>query len=100
MTDDDWKKLEKVGWHPHWEQEQEDAIGRKSDAKGDIRFLGALASSACGMFYSEEEAISAFEAATGQSFATEGCSCCGPPHSLYQSGDGKDCEWCAEKPIL
>lgn len=90
LSDDDWKELEKGGWVVDWVADQEDTGSCRSDSDG--RWLGALACSAYLVVEArtesgaESKAIAAFEDATIQSLTDEGCSCCGPPHSMYLTG--------------
>lgn len=94
LDDDDWKALEKNGWHVHWVKDSphKSLFG---DDETD-RWLGALATSACididASNDEEAEDIAAlkWENILNKSSYEEGCSCCGRPHSFYSS---PKCSW-------
>lgn len=67
LNDEQWRALEKAGWK----------LSRPS--------LGAIATDAEKEFNSIREAIDEFESITGENSYEEGCECCGPPHSFYES---------------
>jgi hypothetical protein len=67
LNKEQWEKLKAAGWD----------ISRPS--------LGAIATDAEKEFNSIEEAIDEFMAITGEDPYAEGCECCGPPHSFYES---------------
>lgn len=85
LEDEDWYKLEKVGWKIDWYKDRESDFGYK-----DGRFLGALASGAEKEFPTLKDAIIEFEKITGQRASDGGCNCCGPPHNFSaKDGDGR-----------
>lgn len=80
LKDADWKALEAAGWDVEWRK------GSKyADSSG--RWLGALATNASREGLSLGEAISEWEAVTGQNSADLGCSCCGTPHNFTAYDD-------------
>ena len=100
MKDEDWRKLEKVGWKVKWYSDPsncyckgsgitKDGRGNTKECSGsyhnkDGRWLGALATGASKEFATIQEAKDEFEKITGQDTEDEGCSCCGPPHNFYE----------------
>jgi hypothetical protein len=88
LSDTDWKNLEESGWKVDWYKDREDDLWRdKPDKNGDVRFLGALASSATREGLTMGQAIREWESITGQSSNALGCGCCGAPHS-FSDGEG------------
>ncbi len=67
LNDNDWYALEKAGWKVEWREG---------------RWLGALATRATREGLSEKAAIEEWQRVTGEYANTEGCLCCGPPHSF------------------
>lgn len=82
LDDNDWQALEAGGWHVEWVKDQDDRVFRDGD-----RFLGALATDASKRFDSKREGIEEWERLTGESAASLGCGCCGPPHTFTWIGD-------------
>jgi hypothetical protein len=85
LEDKDWEALDRAGWTVHWYADRENLFFKDEDG----RFLGALAMSAEKACDDPEVAIEEWERITGQSSLTEGCNCCGPPHSFsFTDNDG------------
>lgn len=89
LKDEDWHALEKAGWDVEWAKDEKDGLGYLDS---DGRWLGALAKRASKNFETPRDAILEFEEITGEDASSEGCNCCGPPHSFswegeYASGD-------------
>ena len=80
LTDKDWYALENAGWVVDWVKDNEyhQKWGRSE------RWLGALATRAYREGLSYSEAVEEWETITGQSAYSEGCPCCGQPHSFYE----------------
>jgi hypothetical protein len=71
MTQEQWEALEGAGWTVDWTKE------------GDYFFGRHPANGATKRFLDRDAAVEEWERLTGNSLATRGCDCCGPPHSLY-----------------
>lgn len=82
LTDENWKALEKAGWIVSWSAENE---YQKEYCDEEGRYLGALARDAKREGLSYDDAIEEWENITGCNADDEGCPCCGPPHSFYES---------------
>lgn len=88
LDDDDWKNLEAAGWDVYWADESDGFATR--DDRGDVRWLGALATRArkpnCN---SLREAADDWERIVGKSPLDAGCPCCNQPHNftLYDDKD-------------
>ncbi len=79
LKDEDWKALEKAGWTVDW---------RKDDEGNPTRWLDALATNAevkvevTSMSDAFRMAVTSWKEATGQNPGSQGCNCCGSPHSF------------------
>lgn len=82
LCDNDWFALGRAGWKVNWFHSDKDSM-LTVDKNG--YWMGTLATSATKEFNSIEEAKSEFEELTGQDSGADGCSCCGSPHSFYES---------------
>jgi len=85
LKDEDWKHLEKAGWHVEWIPE---------------RSLGALAKEASKEVNSIGDALKEFEQITGQDVSDEGCNCCGPPHNFNWENDDGEYDSCSGERCL
>jgi hypothetical protein len=89
LEDKDWENLEAAGWIVDWCRDKKDKLHIDGD-----RWLGALATSATKRNTTLREAISEFERITRLNAASEGCQCCGPPHSFREEDEsGKALQW-------
>jgi hypothetical protein len=83
LDDDDWKNLEAAGWNVKWVKDDE-YYGP------DERWLGCLAKEASKEFNTADEGIEEWSDITGENPNSEGCNCCGPPHSFsYEDENGE-----------
>ena len=79
LNDADWKALEANGWTVDW-YNKDHIVFSEPNAKGENRFLDALATKATIEANSVEDAIEKWTTIIGQDAESEGCSCCGEPH--------------------
>lgn len=108
-----WQALERAGWIVHWYHDANDDSHEHSEPADNSwsghshgysdplipatssgkDWMGALATSAAkevNSIQEAEDALSEFESVTGHNADSEGCSCCGPPHSFsYHDDKGK-----------
>lgn len=86
LKDEDWQRLELMGWEVEWRKNETDPLFRGDK---DGRFLGALATSATRHGKTMADAIEEWEQITGQSADEEGCPCCGQPHGFWEYEDNE-----------
>lgn len=124
LSDEDWRALERAGWYVEWgglwfcgyaseprpwiveppvslpprcsgECQGHRVRNRAEDVSKRLRHLEALATSAWLEVDSAGEAVRSWEAATGKSATSQGCSCCGPPHTFSWVDDSGDRHYAA-----
>lgn len=115
LKDADWRALERAGWIVHWLHDWNDPDHTHAEPVTDKwskknhhhgysdpllpanhsgeDWLGASATHASKEVSSKgaaNDAIDEFEAATGQNAGSQGCNCCGPPHSFTYYDDNDE----------
>jgi hypothetical protein len=104
LRDGDWEKLEKAGWIVEW---YKDKKSNRFESYEGGRFLGARATEASiGIEAgSAIEAITAgiwkWEKDTCQNASSEGCNCCGAPHSFtVRNEEGGERDYASGEDVL
>lgn len=104
LSDAHWKALEAAGWKIAWASLDnlyekggyvldDDGMpklvpaGRERQKKGEVRFMGALATRAYRAGLSLRDAAAEWERITGQDSTDGGCPCCGQPHNFAEYDD-------------
>ena len=118
LDDNQWRALEAAGWKVAWyrlehlyNEEGSHVIDDDGTPKlvpirqgnypfglfvqrgsdGEYRFFGGLAQKAYRSGATLKDAVAEWEMITGISSTSDGCPCCGRPHSFTQYDDGGKC---------